>query len=69
MTTRTTYPNSKPSGFDWLGDIPGQWAFIKPGKVLERNVIGGSGNDGYEISFTRHFYKPKQRQIDYSKRF
>lgn len=69
MTTRTTYPNSKPSGIDWLGDIPGQWDFIKPGKVLQGSVNGGSGDDGYEISFTRYFYKQKQRQMDYSKRF
>ncbi len=44
--TRRPYPAYKPSGVEWLGDMPTHWYDPASVKV------------GYEISFTRHFYKP-----------
>ena len=40
------YPAHTPSGFEWLADVPKHWEVMSSVKV------------GYEISFTRHFYKP-----------
>ena len=39
-------PGCKPSGVDWLGDLPAHWDVPSSVKI------------GYEISFTRYFYKP-----------
>ncbi len=43
----TPYPAYKPSGVAWLGDVPTHWYVPDSVKV------------GYEISLTRHFYKPQ----------
>ena len=40
------YPAMKVSGVEWLGDVPAHWE-------LRRLKVG------YEISFTRYFYKPQ----------
>ena len=41
-----SYPQMKDSGVEWLGEAPEHW-------VVRRLKTG------YEISFTRYFYKPK----------
>ena len=41
------YPAYRPSGVDWLGDVPAPWDVPSSLKI------------SYEISFTRYFYKPQ----------
>ena len=47
MTTPEPYPAYNPSGVPWLCGAPDAWYVPDSVKV------------GYEISFTRHFYKPQ----------
>ena len=43
------YPAYKPSGVDWLGEVPAHWEVRRP-----RNIVKA----GYEISFTSYFCRP-----------
>ncbi len=36
MKTERTYPKYKPSGVEWLGDVPEHWEFKKLVFMLER---------------------------------
>lgn len=47
------YPEYKDSGQPWLGKVPDAWIDHSKTQI------------GYEISFTRHFYKPQAlRSLD-----
>ena len=45
----STYPAYKPSGVNWLGDVPAHWE----ARRLRRFVHPDSVKAGYEISFPR----------------
>ena len=48
-------PAYKPSGINWLGDVPAHWEVRRL-----RNIVNpASVKTGYEISFTRYFYQPQ----------
>ena len=48
------YPAYKPSGLDWIGDVPAHWEVRRL-----RNIVNpASVKTGYEISFTRYFSQP-----------
>ena len=61
------YPAYKDSGVPWLGEVP----LLEDGDIeafIRRELLPhapaawydeGSIKTGYEISFTRHFYKPQ----------
>ena len=73
MTTPRPYPTYKPSGVEWLGDVPGHWVeyLLEDGGIdafLKREVLPYAADAwylpaavkiGYEINFNRHFYKPQ----------
>ena len=47
------YPAYKPSGTEWIGDVPVHWEVRRL-----RNIVNpDSVKAGYEISFMRYFYK------------
>ena len=49
------YPAYKPSGVEWLGDVPAHWEVRRL-----RNIVNpASVKTGYEISFTCYCYKPQ----------
>ncbi len=63
------YPAYKPSGVEWLGDVPDHWDVRRLKQVCSRSSLYGANAPeawyapdsvkiSYEISFTRHFYKP-----------
>ena len=48
-------PAYKPSGINWLGDVPAHWEVRRL-----RNIVNpASVKTGYEISFIRYFYQPQ----------
>ena len=49
------YPAYKPSGVEWLGDVPAHWEVRR----LKKIVYPDSVKEGYAISFTRYIYKPQ----------
>ena len=49
------YSAYKPSGVDWLGDVPAHWEVRRLRKIGNPDSV----KTGYEISFTRYFYKPQ----------
>ncbi|MFV1968505.1 MAG: hypothetical protein ACC628_24040, partial [Pirellulaceae bacterium] len=62
------YPAMKDSGVEWLGEVPEHWEILPPKRKLRSESSGGSiikntaANEpkhGYEVSFTRYFYKPQ----------
>ena len=50
-----SYPAYKPSGTEWISDVPVHWEVQR----LRNSVNPDSVRAGYEISFTRYFYKPQ----------
>ena len=51
------YPAMKDSGVPWLGPVPEQWAVLPHAADAWFDPAGV--RIGYEISFTRYFYKPQ----------
>ena len=47
------YPVHRPSGVDWLGDVPAHWEVLRPSKHRQCSSVKA----GYGISFTRYFYQ------------
>ena len=53
------YPAYKPSGIDWLGDVPAHWEVRR----LRHIVNPARVKTGCEISFSRCFYKPQPLRV------
>ena len=71
-TTLHPYPDYKPSGIEWLGEVPAHWDVRRlkgicrltygdslPSEARKDGYVPSSVKVGDEISFTRHFYKPQ----------
>ena len=71
-TTLHPYPDHKPSGIKWLDEVPAHWDVRRlkgicrltygdslPSEARNDRYVPSSIKVGYEISFTRHFYKPQ----------
>lgn len=50
------YPASKPSGVDWLGDVPAHWKARRLRKIGNPDSV----KMGYGVCFTRHFAQPRR---------
>ena len=51
-TKYNTYPKYKPSGIDWLGDIPEGWEVKKLKYTVKELVGGGTPDTGNDQNWT-----------------
>ncbi|MDI3499278.1 MAG: type restriction enzyme protein [Synergistaceae bacterium] len=57
ITNLKPYPAYKPSGVEWLGEVPAHWEVLP--YVQDAWYDPAGVKVGYEINVNRYFYKPK----------
>ena len=69
VRTGQPYPSYKPSGVEWLGDVPEHWAMVRNGRIfIQRNEIGFPELPILEVSLKtgvriRNFENSDRKQV------